>query len=292
MIGSMNTDPLRRQLLEELRVLRRGLGMHAVPDIAPLEAVTRVVGMGSPDQAFSALVDMLKHHGTDPDGEVRAYLETCGLVSEGDTLEKRLQYYAATHHVDERTARRRSDRGAEALATIFRDETLFFRPWGHLTIYQTGGLVFPIIALHMDPGSEYREPAVWVNDELQDLAFYFAEPSRTTGYVRGGWHLEPVVLRPRARWLFRLNVEWRMAVWPQWVLAGQLADNRLVAKIQSQRNFMTEATITWGSWPGYEQIPRTPPFASFPVPADSSPPNDDSISPDPDSAVTTASSKS
>ena len=37
-----------------------------------------------------------------------------------------------------------------------------------------------------------------------------------------------------------------MPVWPQWVLGAQLADNRLILKLQTQRNFMTEATITWG----------------------------------------------
>lgn len=267
-IGCMSRDPLHNQIVVELRALRRGEGVHGVSDVLASEALTRVVGMGSPDQAFSTLVDMLKHHAAEPDSDIRAYLETCGLISEGDTLEKRLHAYAETHFVDDRTARRRSDRGAEALGTIFRDETLFFRPWGHLTIFQTGGLVFPVIALHMDPGSDYREPAVWINDETKPLAFDFEEPNSTTGYVRAGWHLKPVALRPQAKWLFKVDVEWRMSVWPQWVLGAQLADNRLVSRIQSQRNFMTEATVTWGSWPGYEQVPRTSPFVSFRAPPD------------------------
>lgn len=54
-----------------------------------------------------------------------------------------------------------------------------------------------------------------------------------------------------------------MGVWPQWVLAAQLADNRLVVKIQSQRNFMTEATLTWGSWPGWAETSRSQLFAQF-----------------------------
>lgn len=260
----MKADPLRIQLLTELRALRRGNGLHEAADLASLEALTRVVGMGSTEQAFTTLVEMLKHEGTDPEGDIRAFLETCGLISEGNTLEYRLRSYASAHYVDERTARRRSDRGAETLATIFRDEELFYRPWGHLTIYQSGPLVFPSIALHMDPKSEYQAPAVWVNDGLLDLAFDFTSVSATTGYARAGWHLEPVVLRPRAQWLFKIDVEWRMGVWPQWVLGAQLADNRLVAKIQTQRNFMTEATISWGVWPGVQDTPRTAIFAEFP----------------------------
>lgn len=270
----MTADPLRVQLLTELRALRRGQGVREAADLTPAEALTRVVGMGSVEQAFTTLVEMLKHEGTEPEGDIRAFLETCGLVSQGNTLEQRLRGYASAHYVDERTARRRSDRGAEALATIFRDEEVFYRPWGHLTMYQSGPLVFPAIALHMDPQTEYRPPAVWVNDTLLDLAFDFSSVSPTTGYVRAGWHLEPVVLRPAAKWLFKLDVEWRMAVWPQWVLGAQLADNRLVAKIQTQRNFMTEATITWGSWPGLDEVPRTPCFVEFPThaPPDEKPP--------------------
>lgn len=261
----MRDDPLRRQLLAELRALRRGAGVRQGSDVANSEALVRVVGMGSAEQAFATLVDMLRHHGAEPEGDIRAYLETCGLVSEGNSLNQRLDSYAATHFVDRRTALRRSDRGAEKLATIFRDETLFFRPWGHITIFQTGPMVLPTVALHMDPESEYREPAVWVNDELLDVTFEFQDPEPTTGYVRAGWHLAGALLRSDRPWLFKLDVEWRMGVWPQWVLGAQLADNRLVAKIQTQRNFMTEATVTWGAWPG-QDVPRDAPFLSFPLP--------------------------
>jgi hypothetical protein len=66
-----------------------------------------------------------------------------------------------------------------------------------------------------------------------------------------------------ARWLFKIDVEWRMPVWPQWVLAAQLADSRLVAKVQTQRNFMTEATITWGAWPGGDYS-KSVDFSGFP----------------------------
>lgn len=262
----MKADPLRAQLLTELRAIRRGEGLREIQDLAGSEALTRVVGMGSTAQAFSTLVEMLKHESAAPNGDVRAYLETCGLVSVGATLEQRLHSYAVAHYVDERTARRRSDRGAELLATLFRDEELFYRPWGHLTLYQTGPFMFPTIALHVDPQAEYAPPAVWVNDDLLDVDFEFTSISESTGYARAGWHLAPVALHPKAKWLFKIDVEWRMGVWPQWVLGAQLADNRLVAKIQTQRNFMTEATVTWGAWPGSESVPRTVAFAEFPSP--------------------------
>ena len=260
----MIDDPLRLQLLKELRELRKGQGALAPDRIAVCEALIRVVGMGSVEQAHATLFEMFKRYSVEPDGDVRAYLETSGVGLEGKSLNDRLDAYATSHHVERRTGLRRSDRGADKLATLFRDEELFFRPWGHLTMYQFGSSVLTSIALHIDPESEYRTPAVWVNDELlEDLVFEFEAPSESTGYVRAVQHVDGFKLQPEAKWLFKIDVEWRTPVWPQWVLGAQLADNRLVAKIQTQRNFMTEATITWGAWPGGE-MPKTTDFACFP----------------------------
>lgn len=260
----MKDDPLRRQLLAELRALRKGEGAFSADRLGECEALVRVVGMGSVEQLQGTLLEMFKRYGIEPEGDVRAYLETSGIGIDGNSLNQRLSAYADTHHVDARTGLRRSDRGASKLATLFRDEELFFRPWGHLTLYQFGRRVLVTIALHIDPASEYQPPAVWINDELlDDPDFQFDVPSDRTGYVRALQHIDRFELRPDAEWLFKIDVEWRTGVWPQWVLAAQLADPRLVAKIQTQRNYMTEATITWGAWPGGE-TPRTSEFIGFP----------------------------
>jgi hypothetical protein len=256
-------DPLRLQLLRELRDLRRDQGALAPDRIAVCEALVRVVGMGSVEQAHATLFEMFKRYSVEPDGDVRAYLETSGIGLSGRSLNDRLDAYAESHHVERRTGLRRSDRGAIPLATLFRDEELFFRPWGHLTIYQFGESVLTSIALHIDPESEYRTPAVWINDELQEeLVFAFQSPSESTGYVRAVVHIDNFTLQPDKPWLFKVDVEWRMPVWPQWVLGAQLADNRLIAKIQTQRNFITEGSVTWDGWPG-EAMDRDPPFQSF-----------------------------
>ena len=263
-IAYVKDDPLRQQLLAELRALRRGDGAFSADRLVDCEALVRVVGMGSVEQLGGTLLEMFKRYGLEPEGDVRAYLETSGIGLDGNSLNQRLTSYAANHHVDTRTGLRRSDRGAAKLATLFRDEELFFRPWGHLTLYQFGRRVLASIALHMDPSSEYQPPAVWVNDQLLDsLDFRFEAPSEQTGYVRALQHVDQFELEPDAEWLFKIDVEWRTGVWPQWVLAAQLADPRLVAKIQTQRNYMTEATITWGAWAG-GGMPRTSEFVGFP----------------------------
>lgn len=260
----MKDDPLRLQLLKELRLLRRDEGAFVPERVASCEALVRVVGMGSVEQLHGTLHEMFLRYAADPEGDIRAYLETSGVGVDGDSLNKRLDAYAAAHHVDSRTALRRSDRGADKLATLFRDEELFFRPWGHLTMYQFGERVLCTITLNLDPRSEYRPPAVWVNDQLLDtLTFEFGAAHPTTGYVQAVQHIDSFRLDREHGWLFKVDVEWRMGVWPQWVLAAQLADPRLVAKIQTQRNYMTEATITWGAWPGGE-MPESRPFVGFP----------------------------
>jgi hypothetical protein len=256
-------DPLKQQLLKELRELRRGEGAFSPDRLSQCEALVRVVGMGSVEQAHATLFEMFKRYAVEPDGDIRAFLETSGIGLEGRSLNLRLDAYAATHHVDQRTGLRRSDRGSLKLATLFRDEELFFRPWGHLNLYQFGSHVLVSIGLHMDPGSEYRPPAVWINDELQhDLTWQFETTADAAGYVRALNHLDGYTLQPEGQWLFKVDVEWRMGVWPTWVLASQLADNRLVTKLQAQRNFMSEATITWGAWPGQE-MRKSEPFGGF-----------------------------
>lgn len=152
----MKDDPLRLQILKELRELRRGEGTLVPERIATCEALVRVIGMGSVEQAHATLFEMFKRYATEPDGDVRAFLETSGVGLQGASLNQRLDVYARVHFVERRTGLRRSGRGAAKLATLFRDEELYFRPWGHLTMYQFGDNVFTTIALHMDLQSEYH----------------------------------------------------------------------------------------------------------------------------------------
>jgi hypothetical protein len=261
----MNEDPLRAQLLIELRALRKGDGAFSPDRLSECEALIRVVGMGSVDQLAGTLLEMFRRYSTDPDGDVRAYLETSGVGLDGVSLNGRLDAYATVHHVERRTGLRRSDRGAAKLATLFRDEELFFRPWGHLTVYQFGTRVLASVALHIDPDAEFRPPVVWINDhDIGTLEWEFKAPSKRTGYVRALQHIDNYELQPDGDWLFKIDIEWRTSVWPQWVLAAQLADPRLLAKIQTQRNYMTQATVTWGAWPGGDMA-QTNEFAGFPA---------------------------
>jgi hypothetical protein len=100
---------------------------------------------------------------------------------------------------------------------------------------------------------EYRSLAPWVNDDLLDgVKFEFDATIESDECIRALYQLDRFTLERDATWFFKVDVEWRMPVWPQWVPAEQPADARLVAKTQTQLNSMTGATITWGNWPGAE----------------------------------------
>ena len=58
-----------------------------------------------------------------------------------DNLDLRLKEYANEHRVDQRTALRRSDRGAARLSYIIRDSYLYERPMGNLVAFQHGAMI-------------------------------------------------------------------------------------------------------------------------------------------------------
>ena len=77
----MRDDPLRLDLLEDLRLIRLGTGEFSIERLTFAESLTDFLGRGSVEQAFTSLLDYLVQQGTDLEGDVRAYFETCGSRS-------------------------------------------------------------------------------------------------------------------------------------------------------------------------------------------------------------------
>ena len=67
------------------------------------EMLTDVVGRGSIERAYGAMLDALVRHGADTESDIRAYFDTSGFQTPGDTLDARLKVYAEEHHVEQRT---------------------------------------------------------------------------------------------------------------------------------------------------------------------------------------------
>lgn len=242
----MKDDPLRRELYAELRQIRRGPGPFGMERTAMSEFLTDVVGRGSIERAYGALVDALVRHGADPESDIRAYFDTSGFQTEGDTLDQRLKAYADAHHVEQRTGLRRSDRGAAKLSYILRDTLTIERPWGKIGIVEENGLVLVRVDVDVLHNAQWRRPHVYINGEFQEDRPFELHDSPTSEFFATGREMFPdIPLLPPEKPRddeFRVSVYWVMPVWPIWVVATTLTTPGISSAFTAERN--TGATIT------------------------------------------------
>lgn len=245
----MKDDPLRRELLDELRVLRRGAGALGIERVALSGEITDFVGHGSTDQAYTRLLDILDREGTDPEGDIRAFFETAGYDSEGANLDERLKHYAATHHVDQRTALRRSDRGAEKLSYILRDDYQHDRPWVNVPLVQQGAVAAFKVSVHMPSHMMWRRPHVYINGEFQEgLEFELHDDEEVDGFVVGQESFGDIPLDVSVDEnspLIEIDLVWIMPVWSSWYIGAHIADPRLYAKLLTSRDHRATIGIVW-----------------------------------------------
>lgn len=247
----MKDDPLRLELLAELRTLRRGTGPFSIERVALSEMLTEFVGRGSVEQAYTKLLDALRRDGSNTESDVRAFFETAGLDVEGSNLDERLKAYAATHFVDERTGLRRSDRGAERLSFVLRDEFIYERPWANIFLVQDGAFAELSVSVHLPEHALWRRPIVYLNDELQERReFELHDSDVVPGFVVGFERFPSHPLKIGASEdepLIEVRVHWVPDVWPTWQSGVQLTDPRLFVKLANNRDYSAELSIRWVS---------------------------------------------
>ncbi len=213
---------------------------------ATSEFLTDVVGRGSVERAYGAMIDALVRHGADPEGDIRAYFDTSGFQTDGDTLDQRLKAYADTHHVEQRTGLRRSDRGAEKLSYILRDALTIERPWGNVSVHEAGGFVTARVSVDVLHNSLWRRPHVYINGEFQDDREFELHDSPTSEFFATGREdFAAVPLRQPTTPQddeYKLHVLWVMPVWPIWMVGTSLSTPRLVSTFVTERE--SGATIT------------------------------------------------
>jgi hypothetical protein len=259
-------DPLRRDLLAELRTLRRGPGPFGLDRIALAEMLTDFVGGGSVEQAYTTLLDVLDRDGKDLDGPVRAFFETAGFETEGENLDERLKTYARVHNVEQRTGLRRSDRGAEQLSYVLRDVFNYDRPWCNIIALQSGKFVKLGVSVHIPDHAQWRRPHIYINGEFQeDRRFELHDDPKISSIVVGREEFEGIELNTFAdddTPLLEVRVVWVMPVWPSWQNGAHLVDPRLFAKLANDRDHSAELTITWASEAAANS--RDQPLAEYP----------------------------
>ncbi len=247
----MKDDPLRLDLLEDLRLIRLGTGEFSIERLTFAESLTDFLGRGSVEQAFTSLLDYLAQQGGDLEGDVRAYFETCGVGISLDNLDLRLKEYATGHRVDQRTALRRSDRGAARLSYIIRDSYLYERPMGNLVAFQHGALINVNVSIEVIEQSQYRRPQVYINDVLQDGLEFTLHESETHPMLLEGkqsfWDIPLNIDASEDDPLATVHIAWVMPVWPTWSLGATFLDSRLYAKLSVSRNNFVEMDIHWAN---------------------------------------------
>lgn len=245
----MKDDPIRLELLAELRLLRRGSGSLGIDRIALAKMLIDFVGRGSVEQAYTTLLDVLNREGKDPETPIHAFFEAAGHRTVGENLDERLKSYAAAHNVDQRTGLRRSDRGAEQLSFILRDGFNYERPWANIIAVQSGALVTLAVAVELPEHSQWRRPHVYINGTFQEDRQFELHDSETNPMLVTGRErfpdLELDTTVDEDTPLLEVRVVWVMPVWPSWQNGTHLVDPRLYPKLVNNRDHSAELSISW-----------------------------------------------
>lgn len=247
----MAADPIGELLLVDLRHLRRMPGDVELERIVQLETLVQFVGAGSVEQTYSALLELRRLHAPDAESDIGAYFFTAGLDVGKFTLDQRLSRYAEAHHVNPRTALRRSDRGALKLSAIIRDSLEFDRPWCRMIAIQNGPVCQFSLYVELDANADWRRPHVFINCKRdRDIEFPLrnveGRERRLSCLVRlPDQHLDTSVGELGA--LAFVQVIWAMPIWPAWDVVAHMADNRLLVHLDVQRAGTAQVNVEWST---------------------------------------------
>jgi hypothetical protein len=239
-------DPLRRELEVELRALRTRPTPLSLEHIATSYALTDAIGRGSTERALSVLMDALAQYGSDPDSDIRAYFETCGIGLEGETLNQRLVAYERIHFVDRRTGLRRSDRGANKLSIILRDASALDRPRAKLAVSEVDGLVTMGLLLDIPRSAQWRRPHVYINGEQVEREFELHDSKKGNHFLRAAERFDSIPLRAAEEPQgdeFEAHVFWIMPIWPVWGITTNLKTPGLASFFITERESGATATL-------------------------------------------------
>lgn len=241
-------DPVRDGLVRELRVIRRMGGLPAVERLTGHTELIEALGNGDVARAWARLERLRVEDGTDPETDVGAYFYLAGWDVGRSTLDQRIAQYADQFCCDARTARRRGDRGAVKLAIIIRDRAETNRPWGLITLFQSGSKVDFIVRLMMAYES-WRPAEIRLNEhDISEPAFTLHRSPDVTGGYFHQLIAEGIALNTSVRkgdTMASLVVHWPMPVWPTWQTSAYVADQRLIVRTRTYRDRGISINLEW-----------------------------------------------
>ncbi|MEI2826883.1 MAG: hypothetical protein V9F04_11085 [Dermatophilaceae bacterium] len=235
--------------MSELRRLRRMSGQWSIERLDGMNVLVDYCGHGNVHNAYHTLEALRKRHGSDPHSDIAAYFYTAGWKLGQATLDQRLHRYARKFHVVERTALRRSDRGASQIATLIRSVEMYDRPLGRLYCFQRGSVVSTKLYLIVERGASWRRPSVYLNGTKQPRQEWELHTSSMKEYLLEGREEYDLVELdysvPELEALATIMVIWPMPVWPQWDVTTHILDNRLFAHTELSTSGRIEVHFKW-----------------------------------------------
>lgn len=242
------TDPVRDRLREELRAVRRMSGLPDVGRLAGKDHLIEALGEGDVARAWARLLRIHDEHGSDPATDIGAYFYLAGWDVGRETVDQRAKQYADTFHVTERTAIRRGDRGIANLAVLIRDTDETARPWGLITLFQSGNTVDVIVRL-MLAFESWRPATIRINgNDRSDPDFTIHRDQAVTGGFYHQLVLEKLPLNVGAAQfepMVSVVVHWPMPVWPTWQTRLYVADGRIAGYARTFRDRGFEVRLEW-----------------------------------------------
>ncbi len=244
----MNDDPLRMELLRELRALRRSPSRSGSTRLLAPHAwlrswVTAASSKRTPRSSMSSISSA-----TSVTATCSPSMRVVGS-RRGRALNARLAYLAAAGFVDERTVLRHSNAGANKLSAILRDMSLLHRPLGRISLVQRQDSVTCQVSIRLPGHSKYRQPDVYVNggEKLQELDWTLAPDPRDPEWLVAAETFEAslrvTTATDRYVPIFSVAVYWLMPVWASWATAMELSDSRLSTVLSVTRNYRAEVAL-------------------------------------------------
>lgn len=245
----MKDDPIRKQLLSELRRLRRAPDALSIVQVSSSPTLIEVVGNGSVEQAHTTLLDVLEQQQHLKESDIVTFFATCGLGAAGSTLEQRLDDCAQRMFVDPRTVLRRSNRGADKLSYILRDMSILYRPLGKINLLQKGNELACQVIIRFPAHSQYRCPDVYIDGaKLEGLRWSVFEDPGDPEWSTATETLTGIPLEVRrdsdpGHAVWSIQIYWLMPVWASWATAMELSDSRLTTVLSVTRNYRAELAL-------------------------------------------------
>lgn len=241
-------DPVRDELIRELRLFRRGQGEPTITRMTGLFYLVEALGDGIPERAFDELMRLYEQHGTDPDTSVGAFFYLSGAgVGLGSVDQRRTQYVSEHYAADVSTPWRRSERGIKELVTLIRDRDEHARPWAFVSVFQSGNAFQPVLDFNLRKEA-WSPPVVEIDGEPVAFDFTVRPHPTLPDFVHRRVVLPESPLNLDVGFAERMavvRVGWSMPIWPVWSVFAWTADPRIAVHLRTFRERAVEVSLQW-----------------------------------------------